>query len=251
MKAAHGAKEPHDPAETPHEAEAAEPQDTRAEGEPVELPAAQEPQPASEAEAQVADEPAIAEIVDESEEIAGLKTDLAKARADLDAVKDKALRFAAELDNTRKRMRRDIDEARKRGREEVLREFLPVFDALDFSLKQVEENDANRSILEGVRLVQRQFLSGMSQFGLQKFDSKGQPFDPQRHEAVSQAPADDMHPPGAIIEELSKGYLLGEILLRPAQVVVATAPAPKKDTPESGEAKAQPDEGGEVTHHGE
>jgi len=228
----HKGKEKEEPVKAESEAPAPD-ADTHQESAKLEPhPQEAETQP-SESSPEAGETIVMGDIVEESEEIAGLKADLAKVRSELETARDRMLRFAAELDNTRKRMRRDIDDARKRGREDVLKECLPALDSLDLSLKHIDETDATRTILDGVRLMQRQFMNSMSAFGLTRFDSKGLPFDPQRHEAVSQAPADDGHPPGTVIEELSKGYLLGDVLLRPAQVVVAGAPSKVPVMPEN------------------
>ncbi len=141
--------------------------------------------------------------------------------------RDRLLRTAADLDNTRKRAKRDIDDAVVRGRQEVLREILPVIDSVDLALSSADPQGSAQPILEGVEMVRRQFLSATERFGLRPIDSVGQAFDPNVHEAVSQIPSQG-HPAGQIIQEMRRGYLLGERLLRAAMVIVSRGPAPSE-----------------------
>ena len=177
---------------------------------PAEASAPQpEPQPEPELEIAVED--------DQGEEIAALEKRLAEEH-------DRLLRTAADLDNFRKRARRDIDDAGVRGRGEVLAELLPAIDALDLALKNADEAAPARAVIDGVEMVRRQFLGSMARFGLKPIACLGAPFDPSFHEAVAQIPHPDV-PAGAVIEELRRGYLLGDRLLRASMVVVSSGPA--------------------------
>jgi len=167
-----------------------------------------------------------------------LQSELESTREELSAAKGKAVRMLADLDNARKRARREIDDARKRARAEIIREIIPVFDSMDYSLMHIEETEDNKFIIDGVRMVQRQFASSMSRFGLEKFSALGEAFDPMKHEAMGQAPADEEHPPGMVVEEMAQGYMLGDMLLRPAQVLVAMAAPEKKEEKEEKEEQS-------------
>jgi molecular chaperone GrpE len=149
-------------------------------------------------------------------------------RADLEqrlaAEHDRLLRTAAELDNVRKRARRDVEEALVRGRAEVLSELLPALDSLDIALSSATATTDTGSLIQGVELVRRQFISGMERFGLKPIDAVGRAFDPALHEAVAQRPSDEVDA-GGVIEDMRRGYLLGERLLRASMVVVSTGPA--------------------------
>jgi molecular chaperone GrpE len=137
---------------------------------------------------------------------------------------DRLLRTAADLENFRKRSRKELDDARVRAREEILREILPSVDNLERALTAAQEPNATVTVIvDGVKLVLRQFLSGLERFEIKPFSSLGEAFDPTRHEAVSQIET-DAQPAGSVVSELQRGYLIGNRLLRPAMVAVAKAP---------------------------
>ncbi len=135
---------------------------------------------------------------------------------------DKLLRTAADLENLRKRQRREVEDARHETKTRVLREMLPVADNLERALT-VSTGDLD-AVLDGVRLVQRQFLQALERLEVTPIEADGQPFDPNLHEAISQQET-DAHPPGTVIAVLQRGYKSGERLLRPSMVVVAKAKA--------------------------
>jgi molecular chaperone GrpE len=135
-------------------------------------------------------------------------------------LRDQLLRLAADFENYRKRTVRQLEDTRRYGVEKVLSDILPVVDNLERALAHAEGDSS--PMVEGVRMVTKQFLDVLALHGVQGFDSLGEAFDPERHEAMGQVPAGD-RPPGSIIEEMLKGYFLHERLLRPAQVIVAAA----------------------------
>jgi molecular chaperone GrpE len=138
---------------------------------------------------------------------------------------DRYLRTAADLENLRKRQRRELDDARFEARGKVLKEMLPVVDNLERAIEHASQQAGSTPILEGVQLVLRQFLSAFERLDVTPIDAAGQPFDPNLHEAISQAESDQ--PPGTVVQVLQRGYRSAERLLRPALVVVAKAPAVK------------------------
>ncbi len=156
-----------------------------------------------------------------SEQPADTDDGAAALQQEIDTLRDQLLRLAADFDNYRKRANREQQEVREYGTTNVLNEILPVLDNLDRALAHSEGDKS--PVVAGVRLVVKQFHDVLSRFGVQPFASVGVPFDPERHEAVAQLPTSE-HKPGTIVEELQKGYLLRDRLLRPARVVVATAP---------------------------
>jgi len=133
---------------------------------------------------------------------------------------ERLLRTAADLDNLRKRTKRDVDEALARGRSDVLQEMLPVLDSIDLALASKETDGANDGILEGVQMIRKQFMAATERFGLKEVESRGKAFDPNFHEAVAHIASSDC-PAGQIVDEMRKGYLIGEKLLRAAMVVVS------------------------------
>ena len=136
--------------------------------------------------------------------------------------KDKWLRAVAELDNVRKRARRDVGAAESRGIFKLARELLPALDNFERALAAAEAQPENRDhhLTDGIRLVQSELLGALSRVGIEPDSPKGERFDPHRHEAVAQQPVEGAEP-GTIVEVYSAGYTYGEDVLRPAKVVVA------------------------------
>lgn len=153
---------------------------------------------------------------------------IALLEAEKAEMKDRMLRIAAEFENWKKRARKDQSDGEARAKEGVLRDFLEIVDNLEratASFGDGKESDA-KSVRDGVDLVLRQARSKFERYQVRPVESVGQPFDPRVHEAISQAPSAEAKP-GSILHELQKGYAIGEKLLRPAMVVVATAPVAK------------------------
>jgi molecular chaperone GrpE len=136
--------------------------------------------------------------------------------------KDKWLRAVAELDNVRKRAKRDVDVAQTRGIARLARELLPALDNFERALAAAEAQPENRDhhLTDGIRLVQTELLGALARVGIEPDSPKGERFDPHRHEAVAQQPVDGAEP-GTIVEVYSAGYRHGDDVLRPAKVVVA------------------------------
>jgi molecular chaperone GrpE len=162
--------------------------------------------------------------------VAELEQKLAAAEKEKKDNWDKYLRTAADLDNMRKRSKRELDEARLEAKNKVLKEMLPVVDNLERAIEHAGvsgggELDASlRPIIEGVQLVLRQFQTAFERLDITVIDALGHAFDPNLHEAISQQDSDQ--PPGTIVQVLQRGYRSGDRLLRPALVVVAKAKAP-------------------------
>jgi molecular chaperone GrpE len=155
---------------------------------------------------------------------------LAQAQAEAARLKDAWLRAVADFDNFRKRSRRELEEARRSGREDVVRAFLPVFDNLERALQSAQRSSDVKAMADGLSMVQRQFIDSLGREGIVRVPTVGSPFDPTVHEAIQQVETDE-HSPGTIIAEVQPGYLQGERLLRAAMVVVARAKATTSDAP--------------------
>ncbi len=142
--------------------------------------------------------------------------------ADEPDYKDLYLRTAAELDNIRKRARRDVGSAEARGIARLARELLPALDNLDRALAAVEavDGDAEQEMARGVRLVQQELAGALERVGIVADSPTGEAFDPHRHEAVAQAPIPGAES-GIIVEVYQAGYRHGDEVLRAAKVVVA------------------------------
>jgi molecular chaperone GrpE len=139
---------------------------------------------------------------------------------------DRYLRAAADLENMRKRQKREMEDARFDTKNKVLKEMLPVVDNLERAIEHATQAGSN-PIVEGVQLVLRQFQTAFERLDVLPVEAQGQPFDPNLHEAISQQESDQA--PGTVVQVLQRGYRSGERLLRPALVVVAKAPAAKAD----------------------
>jgi molecular chaperone GrpE len=148
---------------------------------------------------------------------------------------DKYLRALADLQNFQRRSKRDLDDARAEARTRVLKEMLPVVDNLERGLQHAESAAAAgdlAGIVDGVRLVLRQFGHAFERCDVRPVEADGAPFDPNVHEAISQQESTEQAP-GTVLQVLQRGYTLGDRLLRPALVVVAKAPpAPAVEPPE-------------------
>jgi molecular chaperone GrpE len=155
----------------------------------------------------------------------GLEARIAALEKDKKDNWDRYLRAAADLENLRKRQKRELDDVRLESKGRVLKEMLPVVDNLERAIEHATATAGNNPIVEGVQLVLRQFLTAFERLDVTPVEAGGQPFDPNLHEAISQQESDQ--PPGTVLQVLQRGYKSGERLLRPALVIVAKAkPAP-------------------------
>lgn len=162
---------------------------------------------------------------------------LADAKAELGRVRDQLLRTAADFDNYRKRSRKEAVEAELRGREAFLKEILPVFDNLERAVAHAEVATDVQSLLNGIRMVVRQFADTLSRLGIERIPTVASQFDPAVHEAIQHLETDS-HAPGVIAAEIQAGYVTNKRLIRPAMVVVAKA----KGTQEPQRAASEADD---------
>ncbi len=133
---------------------------------------------------------------------------------------DRLLRQAAELENYKKRSARERDDAARYANEMLLKDLLPVVDNLERAVAHASGGGNGKPLVEGVEMVLRSLLDTLAKHGVSQMIAVGQPFDPAKHEAMAQVETED-HEPNSVVEELHKGYLLREKLLRPALVSVA------------------------------
>jgi molecular chaperone GrpE len=165
-----------------------------------------------------------------TEHAAELKSDeavnpeLEAVRREAEEHRDRYLRAVAELDNLRKRSAREVDAARKFGAERFAQGILPVRDSLEAGLKAAQ-SAGETALLEGQRATLRLLDEALAAAGVREIDPKGQPFDPNKHEALSLVPAAGVAP-DTVLEVVQKGYELNERLLRAAKVLVARAAQP-------------------------
>ncbi|HTM21913.1 MAG TPA: nucleotide exchange factor GrpE [Kofleriaceae bacterium] len=171
------------------------------------------------------EEPATADLpveVEVEDPLAALEKRLAELEKDKQQTYDRLVRTAADLENFRKRSRRELDDARVDERFKVLREMLPVLDNLERAIEHAAQGDDGQGgVIQGVQLVLRQFAQALERCDVVTFEAAGQPFDPNLHEAIAQTETDEL-PPGTVVKVLQRGYKAGSgRLLRPAMVVVA------------------------------
>ncbi len=157
------------------------------------------------------------------EEIRRLREALEAKTREVEEHRDRYLRAAAEFDNARKRAAREREEYTRYANESLLRELLPVLDNFERALQAARGEPAAAAVTAGVELIQRELLRVLEKFGVTSFTSVGQPFDPERHEAIARVPAQG-RPEGTVADETARGYLLNGRVLRPAMVTVASSP---------------------------
>jgi molecular chaperone GrpE len=131
---------------------------------------------------------------------------------------DRLLRLAADFDNYKKRAAREREEYVARANERLLKELLPILDDLERALKSAEEHE-EAQLEEGVRLVHRSLASLLQRNGVVEIATEGK-FDPHVHEALLAQPAEDREH-GDVLDVIQKGYKLGDLVVRPARVIVA------------------------------
>ncbi|MCU0857843.1 MAG: nucleotide exchange factor GrpE [Pontiellaceae bacterium] len=135
-------------------------------------------------------------------------------------LKNQLLRLQADFDNFRKRTQRERNELFLFANESLFLEMLPVIDHFEMGFKSADAHQADNSVTEGFRIVYNQLLDVLKKFNVTAMDTVGEIFNPHRHEAVLHMPSDK--PAETVIEQVRRGYLLGEKLLRAAQVIVSS-----------------------------
>lgn len=166
----------------------------------------------------------------ESEQVKDLRSKLETKTGEAEENYDRLLRVSAEFENFKKRTTREMAELKKYANQSLLRELLPIIDNLDLAIKAASEaaDSTDACLLDGVELTRKEILKVFQNFHVEPIDALGKPFDPSFHEAVMREESDE-HPENTVVNELQKGYLMHDRLLRPSMVVVAM---PKnKETP--------------------
>jgi molecular chaperone GrpE len=177
-------------------------------------------------ESEAANESGAAAQPEDHEHKLQLDLDELGARAEkADEYLELAQRTKADFENYRKRAAREVGAAQERGMTKLARELLPAIDNLERALavadvEQARSADSGDTLEAGIKLVRTELLAALARVGIEPFSPEGEPFDPQRHEAVAQQPVKDAEP-GTVVEVYQRGYSLGELVLRPARVVVA------------------------------
>ncbi|MEW5993253.1 MAG: nucleotide exchange factor GrpE [Candidatus Zixiibacteriota bacterium] len=147
-------------------------------------------------------------------------TEEERLRSQAAELEDKLLRTAAEFDNYRKRMARQIDETIQAANDRLLTELLEVVDSLERALNQGNDDARVESYHKGTELIFGQMMSLLKKYEVTPIESIGQPFDPNLHEALMQVESDE-YPEGTVAVEMAKGYRIGNRVLRHARVGVS------------------------------
>ncbi|MCD9471340.1 nucleotide exchange factor GrpE [Photobacterium phosphoreum] len=162
--------------------------------------------------------------------IAELEAALLAKDAEVNEVKDMALRIRAESDNVRRRSEQEIDKARKYALNKFAEELLPVIDNLERAIDMADKNDeATKAMMEGVELTLMTMTSTVGKFGLKVIDPQGEAFNPEFHQAMAMQESADFAP-NTVMAVMQKGYELNGRVIRPAMVMVSKAAAGNVNT---------------------
>jgi molecular chaperone GrpE len=208
--------------------------------EPEAATAAQEPQDGSSVTIEEGQPPLTVEPADSEaentvlrQEVAALKGQLAEQNHQFEELKNRYLSLAAEFDNFRKRTAKEKEELQEHIRGRTLEELLPAIDNFERARSQIKPSDEGEmGIHKSYQGVYKIFVDSLKRLGVSPMRPEGEPFDPNYHEAMLREPTDE-YPEGTVVEQLIRGYLIGERVLRHALVKVA-APKEEASTPPEG-----------------
>lgn len=167
-----------------------------------------------------------AELVEEEPEQASsggeaVQGEATQLRAQVDELQNKLLRAQADFDNFRRRARQEKEEFAKYASQKLLEQLIPVFDNFERAVSASKENQDLDSLSKGIDMIYRQMSQVLEQEGVKPIEAVGQPFNPEYHQAVMQVESEE-HDEGIIVEELQKGYMLKEKVIRPSMVKVSS-----------------------------
>ena len=153
------------------------------------------------------------------------------AEEELQELKDRLQRTAAELMNYRKQTEKRQKDMRLFVRRDVFEQILPIVDNFGAAMKAMEQGQDAENVLIGVKMIHEMLEKLLQDNGIKPISAKDQPFDPRLHEAVSREEVADVEP-NTVVNEISRGYTMGDLVLRHARVVVAAEPEENKETEE-------------------
>ncbi len=157
---------------------------------------------------------------DAAEQGAGEEGGLSALQADLDKMRDQALRGQADLDNYRKRAAREKEDAFRYANMAFLERLIPILDNFELGLSAARGESQGGAIISGLDMVARQFNDFLASSGVEVIDAEGKPFDPHVHEALAQEESAEVAD-GVVIRQIRKGFKLKDRLIRPANVIVS------------------------------
>ncbi|MGD8263497.1 MAG: nucleotide exchange factor GrpE [Desulfobacterales bacterium] len=169
-----------------------------------------------------------AEEIDTNDSVKDLEDKLHSKEEEVKETYERLLRVSAEFENYKKRSAREMEEFRKFANQSLIKEMLSVVDNLELAMNSTDSQKAvDKGVVEGLEMTHREILKVFERFNVKPIDAKNQAFDPSFHEAVMQEETDEF-PENTVINEMQKGYLIHDRLLRPAMVVVAKPKAGQK-----------------------
>ena len=161
---------------------------------------------------------------DSMDPVEKLESELQAARLEAAEARQDMLRMQADMDNLRKRLMREHEKSRLRTLERFMGDLLPVRDSLERGLEAANDPAATvEALTEGKQLIMKMLNKAMGDHGLKIINPAGEPFDPEKHEAMTMMTS-DQHDENTVIEVVEKGYQLHDRLIRPAKVVVSRRP---------------------------
>lgn len=164
--------------------------------------------------------------------IAELENQLAQAQMEANDYKERWIRVSADFQNFRKRVMQERIEAYNKGKEDAVLALLPVLDNMERALSSLTENADLKAFRQGMELIVRLFHDALKRLDVEPIPSGGQKFDPYYHEAFERVERDDVED-GTIVGVVEQGYKMGDKVIRPAKVRVATKPTPQLTVPET------------------
>ncbi len=171
------------------------------------------------------------ETVLDEQDIEAMRTRLQAMERELEEQRNLYLRTLADFQNYRRRHQDEMERSRLRLLESLMEELLPILDNFERALQAAEATRELEPLLEGVRLTERQIKALLARYDIHPIEAVGQPFDPNLHEAIQRIETDE-YEDGIIIDEVERGYRIGERVLRPSRVIVARRP--EQPTPREG-----------------
>nr|WP_264320145.1 nucleotide exchange factor GrpE [Zarconia navalis] len=186
-------------------------------------------------EVEAAEAAAQAQAINDRATVEALTETVKTTTAQADELKSQYARLAADFDNYRKRTQKEKEELEKQAQCTAIEELLPVVDNFERARSQIKpQTDEELAIHKSYQGVYRQMVDCLKKLGVAPMRPEGQPFDPNFHEAVMRE-ATGEYEEGTVMEELMRGYIMGERVLRHAMVKVSTAPEPDSESPDESE----------------
>lgn len=164
--------------------------------------------------------------------ISELEEQLTQAKAEAEDYRERWIRVSADFQNFRKRVIQERVEAYNKGKEDTISALLPVLDNMERALASLTENADLNTFKQGLELIVRLFRESLKRLDVEPIPAEGQKFDPYYHEAFERVEREDVEE-GLIVDEVERGYKMGERVIRPAKVKVAVKPAPQLAAPEN------------------